>query len=334
MAKRIVTIGGGTGQYTLLSGLVNYPEVELTAICPVSDSGGNTGDCLQKNLQPLLDHSGALLPPGDIGKCLLALSPHPLQARLVHRISGVAGLENYNAINALLVVFWQFTGDFLKSIAAVSEILEIRGRVLPVSGERAQLVAELPSGEILQSEDEIYSAVNCHGGQCLAAPIRELRLVPPAIKALPEVVVALQNADLIVIGPGCMPSSLIPILLVPGVKEAIKASAAKKVYLANVMAHRGEQADFKLSSFVREMEKYLVGRFDAVLANAERPADEVLARYQEQDQAKLVEIDVPADWDGRQVVSAPLLLASNSSKFKEYARHDAGKLAAAVVKLI
>lgn len=331
--KKIVTIGGGTGQYTLLSGLVNYVEVELSAICPISDSGGNTGECLQKNIQPLVDHSGELLPPGDIGKCLLALSPHPLQARLVHRISGVKGLENYNAINALLVAFWQFTGDFLKSIAAISEILEIHGRVLPVSAERARLEAELLNGQILKDEDEIYSAVNCHGGQCLVAPIKELRLVPPDVKILPEVAAAIAEADLIVVGPGCLPSSIISILLVPGVKEALKKSPAKKIYIANVMAHQGEQADFKLSSFVKEVEKYLDFKFDLVLANSSTPSEETVKNYWEKDKAKMVEVDVAEDWDGRKVLTVPLLTKSDSAKFKEYARHDAGKLAAAVVKL-
>ncbi|MFA5076622.1 MAG: gluconeogenesis factor YvcK family protein [Patescibacteria group bacterium] len=333
MAK-IVTIGGGTGQYTLLSGLATYPDLELTAICPISDSGGNTGQYLGKKLRPLVGERGQLLPPGDIGKCLLALSSPVLQERLMHRVKGVKELENYNAINALLVAFWQLTGDFLKAIAAVSEILASVGQVLPVALARANLVADLANGQKIKGEEAIYNRLNCYQGRCLAAPIKKLYLQPSSLGPLPSVLRAIGQAGLVVIGPGCLPSSIISTLLVPGITSALKKTKAKKVYLANVMAHFGEQPDFKLSSFVLELEKYLGFKVDTIVANTERPADSVLQKYWRQDKAKMVKIDLAKNWQGRQIITAPLLVKSTSVQFKDYARHDAAKLAKLVKSLI
>lgn len=268
--KRVVTIGGGTGQFTLLSAIKNL-DIDLTAVVSMTDSGGSTGK--------LRDEYG-VLPPGDILKCLIALSKYN-DARdiLQTRFLSNKKLKNHNAGNLLLVFLSQFlSGDFPGAIEALSEILEIKGSVLPVTTDKATLVAELENGEMIYGETKI-DVVNeerskikrtflvPHGG--------ELKVYDPVIKGIGE-------ADYIIVGPGDLYTSLIPNFLVPGVSEAIKKSSAKIIYILNIMTKRGETEGLSGLDFIEMIEKYLGRTVDFVLANNALPNPEVANKYKEE----------------------------------------------------
>ena len=203
---KIVTIGGGSGQYALLAGLRDLESLDITAIVSMVDSGGSTGR--------LRDELG-ILPPGDALKCILALSPHRDIARTIFlkRFTADRRLVGHNAGNMLITMLSRYTGSFPSGIQALAEILDVRGRILPVTIDKATLVAELTDGTRIYGETAIDMP---RGTQ--REKIRDVFLVPhhsDTITVYPPVLKAIRQADMIVIGPGDLFTSIVPSLIVP-----------------------------------------------------------------------------------------------------------------------
>jgi uncharacterized cofD-like protein len=319
MAKKIVTIGGGSGQMALLSGLRDLPDVEITAVAGMADSGGSTGR--------LRDELG-ILPPGDILKCILALSKHRDSARaiLLKRFNGSSRLTGHNAGNMLLAMLAQYAGNFPDGVKALGEILEVRGSILPVTTDRATLVAELDDGSKIFGE----TAIDIPAGNS-RRKIKHVYLVPhhgPGITAHAPVLEAIRKAHLVVIGPGDLYTSIAPNLIVPGVKEALRRAKARIVYVLNIMSKFGETHDFSGEDFVKEMEKTIGRKVDGVIVNAAMPDAALLEKYR-REKSEFVTIGRRPTWNGRTIFAADLISVSGG-----IIRHDSAKLAEAIKGLI
>lgn len=316
---KLVTIGGGAGQYVLLSGLRDLKGVNITSIVSMVDSGGSTGR--------LRDEYG-VLPPGDALKCLLALTPSREAARkiLLTRLKNENRLKGHNAGNMLITMFAQYAGNFPDGIKAMSEILNIKGTVLPVTTDRATLVAELADGERIYGETEIDIPKNDK-----TRKITKTYLVPhhtDSIKVYPPVLEAIKEADYIIIGPGDLYSSLTPNFLVPGVTEEIKKSSAKLIYIVNIMTKFGESDDFKVNDFTKIIEDKLNRKLDYIFVNNGEPTKDKLKRYKGQ-RAELVKINQQLKNSTRKYIIDNFLNDNG-----EVARHDSEKLAEQIDKLI
>ena len=315
-----MTIGGGSGQYALLSGLRDMEEVETTAIVSMADSGGSTGR--------LRDELG-ILPPGDALKCILALSPHRdiSRAILLKRFTGDRRLKGHNAGNMLLTMLSRYTGSFPSGVQALAEILDVDANILPVTTDRATLVAELTDGSRVYGETAIDIP---RGNQ--REKIRDVFLVPhhsDAISVYPPVLEAIRDADTIVIGPGDLFTSIMPNLIVPKVKEALKETHANIQYVISIMTKFGETDQFAGRDFVNTLEERIERKVDGIIYNSKRPDAKLLASYRAQ-KAKFVEIDNQDGWwDDRNVYSSELLDASG-----DIVRHDPQKLADVIRNII
>ncbi len=318
--KKVVTIGGGSGQFALLSGLRDLKEIEITAVVSMVDSGGSTGR--------LRDELG-VLPPGDVLKCILALSSHHdiLRKLLLKRFTGDSLLKGHNAGNMLLTMLSQYTGSFPAGVQALAEILDARGKILPVTIDKATLVAELTDGTHIYGETAIDMP---RGTQ--REKIRNVFLVPhhsDCISVYPPVVEAIKSVDYIIIGPGDLFTSIIPNLIVPGVKEALQETGGTVLYVVNIMTKFGETHNYTGVDFVRTLEQSIDREVDGVIYNTEKPDPDLLAQYQEQ-KAEFVEIDEHDDWWGnRRFYTAPMLDIAGG-----VLRHDSEKLASLIQRII
>jgi uncharacterized cofD-like protein len=274
-ATRIVAIGGGTGLSMLLRGLKSrvdpreransqHPISDLAAVVTVTDDGGSSGR---------LRREYSVLPPGDLRNCMVALSEdEALLSRLFqYRFQSGVGLRGHSFGNLFLTALSHVTGDFTHAVHVSSEILAIRGRIFPSTNQLVSLEAALKNGKVLAGETHIGHT---------RTPIRRVRLVPRKVKPLPEVLEAIAAADLILLGPGSLFTSVIPNLLVSGVAEAIQKSKATRVYIANLMTQPGETLGYTLVDHVRAIHQH-TGRkiIDCVVINDQPLAPEVLRRY-------------------------------------------------------
>lgn len=239
---RIVTIGGGTGMSLLLRGMKEYSN-SITAIVTVADSGGSSGR-LRKNL--------GVLPPGDIRQNIIALSDtESLMAKLFNyrfegdRYGKGLSLEGQNFGNLFLVAMNNITGDFVRAVTESSQILAIRGRVLPSTTTPITLCARLKNGEIVREEENIDL------GYYKASPIVEVFLEPAKPKALPETLEALAKAEIIILGPGDLYTSILPNLLVPEITKAVKKSNAIKFFVCNVANKPTETKGYTVTSYIQ-----------------------------------------------------------------------------------
>ncbi|MDP2594121.1 MAG: YvcK family protein [bacterium] len=264
--RRVVTIGGGTGTFTVLSGLRAYGNLDLSAIVTMADEGGSTGR--------LRDEYG-VLPPGDLRQCLVALSDAPQVMRELFSFRYDRGdLKGHSFGNIFISTLEQMTGDLARALDIAGEVLKIRGAVIPVTLDKIQLVAELGNGTRLKGEQAL---TNCRFVSRLG--IKRIRLAPRA-KANPKALAAIKRADLIVVGPGNFYSSIVPNFLVPGIASAVRRSKAKKVFVANLMNKDGQTDGFTAATYVTALERLSGGRlFDAVLYNTKRPPESLLRRY-------------------------------------------------------
>ena len=309
---KIVVLGGGTGLSTLLRGL-KRESTNLTAVVTVFDDGGSSGR---------LRREQGILPPGDIRNCLVALSEaEPLLRRLFeHRFTGGA-LDGHSFGNLFIASMLQVEGDLETALRECSKVLAIRGRVLPTTLHDVTLCAEFEDGSVVLGESAITSA----GGT-----IRRVFLQPLRVPALQAVLDAIEEADLIVLGPGSLYTSVVPNLLVGGVAEALRRARGLKVYVCNVMTQPGETLGFTASDHVRMvLEQAGAGLFEYVLVNNRRPRDQaLLARYQLEG-AGPVEPDVDA------IRALGLRAAADDLvSEEELVRHDPWKLSAALAQLL
>lgn len=317
---KITTIGGGSGQYALLSGLRDLDEIAINAIVSMVDSGGSTGR--------LRDELG-ILPPGDVLKCLLALSPQREIARalFLKRFIKDKRLKGHNSGNMLLTMLSRYTGSFPAGVQALGEILDVRGNILPVTTDRATLVAELTDGTRIYGENAIDMP---RGGQL--SKIKDVYLVPHhsgCITAYPPVIDAINAADYIIIGPGDLFTSILSNIVVPGVKDAIKATRATIVYVVNIMTKYGETHNYSGVDFIEKLEEGIGRKVQIVIGNRTKPDDAILEGYRKQE-AEFVEfVDDQKFWQNRKFYLTDLLDTSGS-----IVRHDSQKLARLIQEII
>ncbi|MBU6389135.1 YvcK family protein [Patescibacteria group bacterium] len=266
--KKIVVIGGGTGTFTVLSGLRQYP-FELSAIVSTADDGGSTG---------ILRDELGVLPPGDIRQALVALAADSTVLRDLLNYRFTDGtLKGHNFGNLLLSALEKVTGSFDKGVLEASRILAVKGRVIPVTTDLTHLRAEMTNGKVIHGEHKIEEYVWSE-----ASNVKRLWL-EPACSLHPDAQQAIRQADLIVIAPGSVFTSLIPNLLVKGMSEALQKSRAKVVYVVNLMTEKGQTGSYFVQDFVDLIEEYMGGRrVDYVLYNTRLPDQQLLDRYKKE----------------------------------------------------
>jgi uncharacterized cofD-like protein len=272
-----VALGGGTGLSMVLRGLkehigspkgrIQRPISDLVAVVTVTDDGGSSGR---------LRRDYRVLPPGDIRNCMVALSKdeHLLGKLFQYRFSSGRGLAGHSFGNLFLTALTNITGDFPEAVRVSSQVLAIRGRIFPTTDQNVTLEAELEDGSIVAGETRISSSKQ---------RIRHVQLVPRRVHPLPEVLDAIRAADLILVGPGSLYTSIIPNLLVEGVTKAIARSSAKCVYIANLMTQPGETEHYSVVDHVRAIYEHTgVRLFDCAVINRTPASPQMLRRYKAQ----------------------------------------------------
>lgn len=309
---KFVAMGGGTGLSSLLRGIKQHTS-NITAVVTVADDGGSSGR-LRKEM--------GVLAPGDIRSCLVALADDEsqLSSLFQYRFTDGEGLEGHSFGNLLLVALNNIAGDFVKAVRLSSEILAIRGRVLPATLEPAVLCAEYEDGTIAEGESEIPKHKK---------KIKRIFFNPSTCEPPDEVIQSIKDADTIILGPGSLYTSIIPTLIVKGVRDAIASSNAIIIYVCNVMTQPGETDHFAASDHIRTLlEATGIPKLDFVIVNEKMP-EKLFAKYMEEgaepviaDLEKIREMDIIP-------VTAPLI-----SENESLVRHDSGKLAESLIRIV
>jgi uncharacterized cofD-like protein len=311
---RIVAIGGGTGLSTILRGLKSKSS-NITAIVTVSDDGGSSGR---------LRTEKGMIPPGDIRNCLVALADaeKSMTDLFQHRFRNDSGSLSGHSMGNLLIaaLMDQAQGDFEKAVERASDVLNIRGRVVPATLDRVRLRALLDNGIEVCGETAIVQA-----GQ----KISRVFLDPPNVEPHKAAMEAIRDADMICIGPGSVYTSIIPNLLVPGIAQALKESKAVKVYLCNIMTQPGESDTFSASEHVTAILRNTESRlFDYVLVNNGVPSEAAVDKYRESGQF-VVEPDID-----RIRAHGFRPLVGNFMSESDFVRHDQSKVATRLMGLL
>ena len=306
---RIVAIGGGTGQSTLLRGLKEVSS-NITAVVTVADDGGSSGKLRAELGVP---------PVGDIRNCIAALADaEPAMGSLMqYRFPASAaepGVAGHALGNLLIAAMADIEGDFEEGVRGANRVLAVRGQVVPVAGEALNLNAELADGSTLEGQSQIARSRG----------IRRVWLSPASVEASHEAVEAIRSADLIVLGPGSLYTSLLPSLLVPGIRSALESATGLRVYVANVATQLGETEGYTLSEHVAALSAHDVGHLiDVVLAN-----DDVSARVPPGYPAQPVRIDLPRTEAHPRLELAAVVDPENAH------RHDPQRLTQVLVRLL
>src|SRR3989344_3854144 len=315
--KKVVVIGGGTGNFTVLSGL-KKDNIDLSAVVSMADDGGSTG---------ILRDELGVLPPGDVRQCLVALSDSSrLMRSLMNYRFENGGLGGHSFGNLLLSALEKVTGSFEKAVEEAGKILSIKGQVIPVTTNPVRLHMVLANDKVLRGEKEI-----------LVCPESLLNFKSIYLEPFPTVnsraIDEMMNADLIIFGPGGLYTSLIPVLLVEGIGKALRESKAKKIFVVNLMNKKVQTPQFKASNYLKEVQRF-IGKdvFDHIIVNKEEPAKELLEKYAAE--AEYVVNDLGKDM---RVIQTDLLDNSRPEISKSdviahtraLIRHDAPKLAGA-----
>lgn len=312
---KVVAVGGGTGLSMLLRGLKQVTS-NLTAVVTVMDDGGSSG-----RLREQVD----VLPPGDVRNCLLALAEDEerFAAYFQHRMTSPPELEGHALGNLVLVGLEQATGGFDRAVEAMSHFLNIRGRVLPATLDKAQLAATMEDGQVVIGESHITAD---------ARRIQRMSLDPDRVRPYELVLDAIADADLILLGPGSLFTSLIPNLLIEDIARAIEEARAEKVLIANLMTQHGETDSLTLCDHLRILDGYVrLSRFDGLLINASIPSPEFLAKYRDEASAPVVD-DLPDPNKYGLVAIRKDLLGMARWAGKDTVKHDPAKLARAIAR--
>ncbi len=302
---KIVAIGGGTGLPVLLRGLKEHTS-NLTAIVTVGDDGGSSGR-LRREL--------GVLPPGDVRNCIAALAEaEPLMTRLFqYRFNEGTGLEGHSFGNLFIVAMSGITGNFEEAVRETSRVLAVRGLILPSTLNHVTVHARTDTEEMISGESNITS----HGSR-----ISQIFLQPSSVQANPEAVRAILEADMVICGPGSLLTSVLPNLLVDGIRQAMAVSPATKIYVCNVATQQGETDDFAVSDHFETLVKHVgPGLFNYVIAN-----DNVAGPLPEAWHSQPVSIDSTV-MDGARVVTADVVSEKNRY------HHDSEKLATTIMRL-
>lgn len=314
--KRILAIGGGTGLAVLLRGLkahVGGRIADLQAVVTVTDDGGSSGR-LRREL--------GVLPPGDIRNCLVALADdEDLLARLFqYRFAGGQGLAGHSFGNLLLTALTGITGDFYQAVLTAESILSVRGRILPATLTDVRLVGRGVSGKEFQGESQIGLS---------GEPLQQIELIPSQVPAFEPAVEAVEQADLILLGPGSLYTSILPNLLIPGIRSAILRSSAPVVLLMNLMTQPGETDSMSGLQHFEAVERHTeAGLIDCVLVNQTPIAAKRLRHYAETGSVPVTLSSQELAERSVKTVEADLIAED------ELIRHEPAKLSQAALSLI
>lgn len=298
--KNVVVIGGGTGLSTLLRGLKLFP-MNITAIVTVADDGASSGRLRKEFDIPAV---------GDLRNVLVSLSEvEPLVEDLLqYRFNTYSDLDKHAFGNLMLTAMYNITGSLTESLEALSKIFNIKGKVLPITEDKAILVAHTTDGKTIEGESKITKA---------GKHIKKIEY-KNRVRVTPEVLEAVQNADLIIVGIGSLYTSVIPNLLPREMKKALMNTKAKKMYICNIMSEHGETDDYNVSDCVKQVNKYVGRNFiDVVLANKKKVPDEILELYKSEKAAQIMLDKDEVKKMGVELISADLLKIVNNQ-----ARHD------------
>ncbi|MDF2614767.1 MAG: YvcK family protein [Clostridia bacterium] len=313
---KVVVIGGGTGLSTMLKGIKKYTS-NITAIVTVADNGGGSGKIREEM---------GIMPPGDIRNCLVALAnTEPIMEKILQYRFKEGSLKGQNLGNLFLAALTDITGSFEQAVKVTGNVLAITGKVLPVTLENVQLYAKFENGQRVEGETQIVEY-----GKKSRFLIQDIALNPVKPRPVKEVIYALQEADLIILGPGSLYTSIIPNLLVNLVPTLISQSKAQKIYVANIMSQPGETTGFSVEEHIRILEKYIGQNvIHSVIVNDESIADEYLRQYIE-DGADILKFNEKDEiWNTIRRIEAPLVRVY---KDKKLIRHDSEKLARCIFK--
>lgn len=298
--KKVVVIGGGTGLSTLLRGLKLFP-MDITAIVTVADDGASSGRLRKEFDTPAV---------GDLRNVLVSLSEvEPIVEDLLqYRFNTYSDLDKHAMGNLLLTAMYNITGSLTKSLESLSKIFNIKGKVLPVTEDKAILVAHTKDGKTIEGESKITKA----GKQIAKVEYKN------KVRATKEVIEAVHKADLIIVGIGSLYTSIIPNLLPKEMKKALKESKAKKMYICNIMSEHGETDGFNVSDCIKQVNKYVSKDFiDVVLANKKKVPDDILELYKVEKAAQIMLDKEEIKKMGVELISADLMSIQNNQ-----VRHD------------
>lgn len=274
MNKKVVVLGGGTGLSTLLRGLKQFP-VDITAVVSVSDDGSSTGRLREEFNIPAI---------GDLRNVMVSLSEvEPILEQLLqYRFKTNSDLNGHPVGNLLLAAMLDVTGNMVGAVSAFAKILNIKGKILPFTEEQTTLMAETSDGEILEGESKITKA----------GKVIKTIYYKETPKVVPEVIDAILNSDLIVFSTGSLYTSILPNIICDEMTEAIKKSKAKKMYICNIMTEHGETDNFKVSDYVKILNKYVGTDFlDAVVVNSKYIDVDIQDRYKRLEKSEPVIVD-------------------------------------------
>lgn len=321
--KKITTIGGGTGHFALLSGLKKY-DIDISAIVSMADDGGSTG---------ILRNELGVLPPGDVRQCLVALSeaPETMRNLFLYRF-GIGRLQGHNFGNLFLSAMEKMTNRFEDAVLEAGKILNIKGRVIPVTVEPMVLMAEYENGKTIKGQSKI--------SKYKKKKIKKISL-EREVHTSYEAVQAILNADLVILSPGDFYTSLLPNFLSFGMTEALRRTNAKIAYVVNLMTKKGETDNFGASNFLWELENYLGANIiDYILVNNSVPSEEMTNLYKEEGEY-FINPELDKLQNTRYKIIAQDFLSqivfekNPADKLKRsILRHDSNKLARALVNLI
>jgi len=328
--KNIVTIGGGTGSFTLLTGLKKY-NINISAIVSMADDGGSTGR--------LRDELG-VLPPGDVRQCLVALSDSTdTMRKLMNYRFEKGSLEGHNFGNILLSALEKIEGGFSRGLIEAARILNIKGLVIPVSDEKMNLAIELNNSQLLIGEKQLD-----HKEELREFGVNRVFL-EPKVSASDQALKAIKKSDMIIIGPGDHYGSIVPNLLAEGISEAICKSKAKVVYNCNLTNKKGQTENFDLNDYVDSINSYLgKARIDFVIVPTYKPTLALRRKYEEREgEGSVVDFSNPVPVDKNYKVVRAKVLRKSSIKESEhdeisatrsFIRHDSDRLAKALMELL
>jgi uncharacterized cofD-like protein len=329
--KNIVCLGGGTGQASVMKGLCQIPNLNITGIVTVTDNGGSSG-----SIRKIL----GIPQPGDSRNCLTAVSdPDDIITKLLAFRFSEGELAGTNLGNLIIAALTRILGDFGEAVSATNTILKTKAKVLPVTTKSTHICVQLKNGKDICGEWEIIARSDKND-------IAKVFLQEKA-DAYPPCIEAINSADLIIIGPGSLYTALISNLLVGGIADAIRESKAKKVYIVNLMTQPGQTIGYKLSDHIKVIEKYLGSKLDYILANNKRITKAILENYKKFHSQPVKIDDIP---DSKRLIKAPLAHGKldeairtdprQGQAFKEWGlwthilRHNPNQVAKEVEKLL
>lgn len=323
LMKKITVIGGGTGTFVVLSGLKKYP-LDLGVIVTMMDSGGSTGR--------LRDQLG-VLPPGDLRQCLVALSEAPLLWRKLFLYRFEHGdFAGHNFGNLFLSVLEKVSKDYTEVLKTVSFVLKTKGSVIPVTFEKTHLCVQYKNGKIVKGEHHIEE--NIHEVSQI-----QKAFLDPEIEANPLAIERILESDTLVIGPGDLYTSIIPVLLANKIKLTIQKSKAKIIFIMNLMTKSGQTNNYSALDHLNDFEMYLGKEPDTVIINTGKIPEEILQWYKDHNE-KMVENNLAGDRFTGKIIEGDFIDKGHFEKStadkltRSILRHDSEKLATTVSQLI